>query len=216
MCLEEHLIYTSERAQEPGEDSETQESMQWGATCLGDLPLRADLAEATQMPCAWPSTESGCYQKPEFQSELPRKLGGQTAMPADDSSLCSYFFFLMLQLICELFSVITEAGHHKEPRTGYEDSWKRWVSHACSAMRRESMHTITIAGSFAAVEELQCVHQLVLSVQKSALSSWDVTWATKAISHLTVTTAATSSRQLIFLSYLTHNVPYMIILTWNK
>lgn len=86
-------------------------------------------------------------------------------MPADDSSLCSYFFFLMLQLICELFSVITEAGHHKEPRTGYEGS------HACSAMRKESMHTITIAGSFAAVEELQYVHQLVLSVQKSALSS---------------------------------------------
>lgn len=89
MCLEEHLIYTPERAQEPGEDSGTQESMQRGATRLGDLLLHRDLAEATQMPCVGLSTESGCYQKPEFQSELPRKLGGHTAMSHDDSSLCS-------------------------------------------------------------------------------------------------------------------------------
>lgn len=113
MCLEEHLIYTPERAQEPGEDSGTQESMQRGATRLGDLLLHCDLAEATQMPCVGLSTESGCYQKPEFQSELPRKLGGHTAMPSDDSSLCSYFFFSMPQLICEPFSGITEAGLHK-------------------------------------------------------------------------------------------------------
>lgn len=44
-----------------------------------------------------------------------QKLGSNVAMPADDSSLCSYFFFSMLQLICELFSVIMEAGPHKEP-----------------------------------------------------------------------------------------------------